>query len=276
MRLPFGAGRTPSQRLVDKALAIRLLVVVLAIAVWDLVVRVGWIDPLFLSPPGDVAAAMVDMFGKHEVITAFGHTGYSILLAFVIGTAAGMVVAMLLGASALLRRAYIGPLSFILSTPKSIFLPVFTLLFGISGSSAAAFGAFEAFFYVVVNVLSGLDLVDDRHVRVARAFKANRRHMYTDVIIPSALPGIFAALWYGIKHAFLGVMIAQLWASQGGIGSLIRSYSAQLQTEYVLAIVLVITFVAVLAGALWTRVETKMNRWRTAGSGSSTTAALSV
>jgi NitT/TauT family transport system permease protein len=265
-------GRTPEQRLATRALGIRLLAIVVAVTIWDLVVRFGLVDPLFLSPPGVVARAMVDLFQQPGVLTAFGVTGQAILVAFVIGTSAGIVVACVLGASAIVRDAYLAPVSFLLSTPKSIFLPVFTLMFGISASSAAAFGAFEAFFYVVVNVLGGLGLVEDRHLRVARAFGASRVHIYRDVILPSALPGIFAALWYGIKHAFLGVMIAQLWASQGGIGGLIRTYSATLQTDYVLAIVLVITIVAVAAGALWTQVEVSMRKWRGAGHGASTVA----
>jgi ABC-type nitrate/sulfonate/bicarbonate transport system permease component len=274
MRLPFRPDRTPAQRLADKALVTRVLVLAVCVAIWDLVVRVGLVDPLFLAPPGKVVLAVGDLFSQSSVITAFAQTGQSILIAFVIGAGAGMVIACLMGASETVRTAYLTPMTFILSTPKSIFLPVCTLIFGISGTSAAAFGAFEAFFYVVVNVLGGLELVDDRHVRVARAFRASRRHLYADVIVPSALPGIFAALWYGIKHAFLGVMIAQLWASQGGIGSLIRNYSAQLKTQYVLAIVLVITVVAVFAGAMWTLVETRMNRWRGAGAGA--TAAVSI
>ncbi|MFI6348625.1 ABC transporter permease [Streptomyces sp. NPDC050560] len=274
MRVPFRPGRTPAQRVADTALAGRLLVLVVCVVIWDLVVRVGLVDPLFLAPPGDVVAAVGDLFGQRDVLTAFAETGQTILIAFLIGAGAGLAAACLLGASATVRRAYLAPLTFVLSTPKSIFLPVCTLIFGISNSSAAAFGVFEAFFYVVVNVLGGLDLVDPRHVRAARAFRAPRRHLYADVILPSALPGIFAALWYGIKHAFLGVMIAQLWASQGGIGSLIRNYSAQLKTAYVLAIVLVITVVAVVAGALWTRLEVRMNRWRTAGSAA--TASVSI
>ena len=85
------------------------------------------------------------------------------------------------------------------------------------------------------------------------------------MILPAALPGICAAFWYGIKHAFRGVMIAQLWASDGGIGPLIRTYSAALRTDYVLAIVLLITIIAIVAGALWTRAETRLNRWRSTG-----------
>jgi ABC-type nitrate/sulfonate/bicarbonate transport system permease component len=268
LRIPFRGSRSASEKLADRAYLIRSAILAGVIALWDVTVRLGLLDERFMPLPGDVALAVVELLGDAEARQAFAATGGQILTAFVIGTSAGMAVAVLFGASELLRRAYLSPLVFILSTPKSIFLPIFILIFGISGSSAAAFGAFEAFFYVVVNVLGGLGLVQDRHLRVARAYKASRFHRYVDVIGPSALPGVFAALWYGIKHAFLGVMIAQLWASRGGIGDLIRTYSATLKTEYVMAIVLLITVVAVVAGSLWTKLEERLNRWRAAGVGS--------
>lgn len=249
-------------RLGTQAFLIRSLIVLGVLVVWDLVVRLGVVNETFLSGPLSVVRAMGNMLGDEKAQSAFANTGRSILIAFVVGTGAGIVVAAFLGASAFLRRTYLIPLVFVLSTPKSIFLPMFILAFGIGGTSAAAFGAFEAFFYVVVNVLGGIDLVEGRHLTVARAFGASRMHRYLDVIAPSALPGLFAALWFGVKHAFLGVLIAQLWASRGGIGDLIRTYSATLQSDYVLAVVLIITLVAVFAGTLWGRLEVRLTRWR--------------
>lgn len=262
----FNRGSSRQQR-ARSALLLRTGLIVAFIVLWDLTVRVGIVDRDFLSLPWDVVRAMYDLADDPEAQEAFKRTGGSIVVAFVIGTSAGFVVAIAIGASSILREAFLAPITFILSTPKSIFLPIFTLVFGLGSVSAAAFGAFESFFYVVVNVVGGLGLVERRHQEVATAFGARTRHRYLDVIIPAALPGIFAALWYGIKHAFLGVMIAQLWASDGGIGPLIRIYSSALKTDYVLAIVLIITVVSVLAGALWTRAESHLNRWRTSGTG---------
>jgi ABC-type nitrate/sulfonate/bicarbonate transport system permease component len=256
------SGRTAAQKLAARAFLIRTLIIVGIVVIWDLMVRVGLVDRAFLTGPLDVVKAVGSLAADPAARAAFGSTGVSIVMAFVIGTTAGMAVGALLGASKLLRSAYLAPLLFILSTPKSIFIPVFVLIFGISGTSAAAFGAFEAFFYVVVNVLGGIELVEDRHLRVARAFRAGRFHKYVDVVAPAALPGLFAALWYGVKHAFLGVLIAQLWASRGGIGDLVRMYSTNLRTDYVLAVVLVVTLTSIFAGAMWTRVEEKLNRWR--------------
>jgi ABC-type nitrate/sulfonate/bicarbonate transport system permease component len=238
------------------------------VGLWAAAVHWRWVDPHFVPSPWSVLTAAIDLLHDPTALEAFRRTGASILAAFAIGCSTGIVAACVISASPLLREALSAPISFILSTPKSIFLPVFTLIFGLGGVSAAAFGAFESFFYVVVNVLGGLGLVEQRHLRVARAFGATRRHRYADVILPSALPGIFAALWYGIKHAFLGVMIAQLWASDGGIGPLMRTYSSSLRTDYVMAIVLLITLVAVLAGVGWTAAEQRLSRWRGVGLGS--------
>lgn len=79
----------------------------------------------------------------------------------------------------------------------------------------------------MVNVVGGVDLVEPKHRRVAHAFGASRWATFRGGIAPAALPGIFAALWYGIKQAFLGV--------------------------------------------LWTRVETRLGRWREGLDSSSTT-----
>jgi ABC-type nitrate/sulfonate/bicarbonate transport system permease component len=255
------------------AVILRTLILVGLVGLWALAVHWRWVDPHFVPSPWSVVTAAVDLVQDPAALEAFRQTGASILAAFVIGCSAGILAACVIAASPLLREALSAPISFVLSTPKSIFLPVFTLIFGLGGASAAAFGAFESFFYVVINVLGGLALVEERHLRVARAFGAKRTHRYVDVILPSALPGIFAALWYGIKHAFLGVMIAQLWASDGGIGPLMRTYSSALRTDYVLAIVLLITLVAVIAGIAWSAAEQRLSRWRGVGLGSVVVAA---
>lgn len=270
MRFPPSRQRNSQQHRARIAFLLRMAILASVIVAWDLVVRIGVVEAQFLSPPLDVARAMVDLVGDPVAQAAFGRTGHSIVLAFAIGTSAGLLVGLCIGASRLLREAFYPPITFLLSTPNSIFLPIFTLIFGLGVMSAAAFGAFQSFFYVVVNVVGGLGLVEKRHLQVARAYGASAHHRYRDVIVPAAMPGIFAAFWYGIKHAFLGVLIAQLWASDGGIGPLIRTYSSAMRTDYVLAIVLVITILAVVAGTLWTRLETRMTRWRSSGVGAVT------
>lgn len=239
----------------------RTLLIALAIGMWDLSSRLGLVDPFFISSPAGVVSAAGDLVQVPEVRHAFRVTGSAIAFAFVGGTLFGLAAGLAIGLSRLVRDAYFGTVLFVLGTPKSIFIPIFLLIFG-TARTAAVFGAFEAFFYVVVNVVSGVDLVETRHRTVARAFRARSWHTFRDIILPAALPGIFAGLWYGVKHAFLGVIIVELYISVGGLGQMIRQYSDLLETDKVYAMIFGVSVVAIALGVAWTRVETRLVRWR--------------
>ncbi|MBN9129163.1 MAG: ABC transporter permease subunit [Paenarthrobacter ureafaciens] len=254
----------------------RVAVIAAVIVAWELLTRLGLIDVDFVSTPLAVAVAFVEMLGTREVMTALGSTGGNILMAFVIGTAVGIVVGTVMGLSKTLWQAYSAPLLFLMSTPKSIFLPIFILLCGIGSTSAVVFGAFEAAVFVTINVAAGMALVEERHMKVARAFKASWGQTILTVVLPSALPGIFTALWFGIRHAFIGVLIAELWASSDGVGGLIRVYAEQLHTDKTLALMLAVTILAVVAGTIWNHLETRLTKWRqTSAAGAATTTATS-
>jgi ABC-type nitrate/sulfonate/bicarbonate transport system permease component len=254
----------------------RVAVILAALLFWDLSTRFGLIDSDFVSTPMAVAGAFGEMLGNSDVLSALASTGGNILLAFMIGTAVGITAGTVLGLSKTLWQAYMSPLLFLMSTPKSIFLPIFILLCGIGSTSAVVFGAFEAAVFVTINVAAGMALVEDRHMKVARAFKASRTQTILAVVFPSALPGIFTALWFGIRHAFIGVLIAELWASTDGVGGLIRVYAEQLHTDKTLALMLAVTILAIITGTAWNHLETRLTRWRqSSAAGASTTTAKS-
>jgi ABC-type nitrate/sulfonate/bicarbonate transport system permease component len=254
----------------------RVAVLLAALLFWDLSTRFGLIDSDFVSTPMAVAGAFGEMLGNSDVLSALASTGGNILLAFMIGTAVGITAGTVLGLSKTLWQAYMSPLLFLMSTPKSIFLPIFILLCGIGSTSAVVFGAFEAAVFVTINVAAGMALVEDRHMKVARAFKASRTQTILAVVFPSALPGIFTALWFGIRHAFIGVLIAELWASTDGVGGLIRVYAEQLHTDKTLALMLAVTILAIITGTAWNHLETRLTRWRqSSAAGASTTTAKS-
>lgn len=264
--MEYSAHLTPSvltrTSLRLRAVLGRTVLVLGALAAWEVFARLHWVDPLFVSRPSAIPAAMLDLVRGSETRSILGETTLLLGLAFSIGTGAGVVAGILLGTVRAIRDAYLGPLVFIMSTPKTVFLPIFLVLVGAGSSLSVAFGAFSAFFYVAVNVVGGVDLVEERHRRVARAFGAHAWHRLSEVILPAALPGLFAALWHGVKHAFVGVLIAQLFASQGGIGQLVKEYTNNFDSAHLMAVVLAVSVVSIIAGSLWNRLEAKAVRWR--------------
>lgn len=262
-RLP-ASRRTSLTGLAKRPAVIRFALVFGFLAIWQALSQTEVIDSMYVSTPIDVAKAMGDLATQQSTWSAFQQTGIELLSAFFYGTVAGFIVGGAIGMSKVLRAAYLGPILFVLSIPKSVFVPIFVLILGLGRTSASAFGAFSAFFYVVVSLIGGIDLVEDRHLRVARAFGAGTKDRIAHVVIPASLPGVYAALWQGVKHAFGGVLIAELWASQGGIGQLVVLYSSTFKADHVLALTLTVAVVAIVLGSIWTGLERRMD-WRQEG-----------
>lgn len=255
---------TSSRSLRRRALVGRFWVLVGFIALWAVLTRTGVLDPEFLPYPTDVLAALIHSFGEPEVLTALATTGRTVLYAFVIGSSIGIALGWILGMSQVLQEAFLGPVNILMSTPKSIFLPIFLPIFGLGAATATAFGAFEASVYVVVNIVGGMLLVQRKHLRMATAFNATVWQQFRWVVLPASLPGLFGALWFGIKHAFTGVLIAELFISTSGIGSLIRLYTELSRTEEAFALILAVSIFMIVIGSLANLVEDRLMRSRTA------------
>jgi len=240
----------------------RTLILLGFLGVWELASRMSYVNPLFLPPPTRILAAVGYVSQDPLFATAMRATGYQIFFAFIIALGLGGIVGVALGLSETLKAAYLGPILFLLGTPKSVFLPIFMLVFGLGTPSKIAFGAFSAFFYVATNIVGGVGLLQAKHRRLAHAFQAPFPMYLRDIVLPAALPGLLAALWFGLRQSLTAVLVAELFASQNGIGYLIRVYTNQLKTDRTLALVMIISVLAIFLAVLWDVLERRMDRWR--------------
>lgn len=240
----------------------RTLFIVAVLIVWEVVYRAGLVDHTFVPSPSTMVGAVGPLLTDSTVLDALRETLTSLALSFLIGTGAGIFVGVVLGLQPLLRRAYFPIVMILLGSPKSLFLPVIVLFFGLGQESSIVFGSILAFVHVTVNVVAGIDLVEPKHLTVARAFKAGRWQRFVHVIVPAATPGLFTALWHGIRNGFTGVVIAQLFIGTAGIGLLVRLYSNNLQTDRALTLVMIVSLVVILVGTGWNHVERRMTQWR--------------
>lgn len=243
----------------------RLAVVAAILVIWQGLVWAKVVDPLLSSDPLRIARTISWLLTDDLVHSRLAVTGKCIAIAFALGSVLGFVIGCAFGLSRLIRAAFYTPFLFLMSTPKVIFTPFFILVFGIGTKAAIAFGAFETLFYVAVNVVGGLDLVEGRHLKVAHAFRASLLARMRLVILPAASPGLFAALWMGLRHAFGGVLIMELIVSSGGVGMLVRQLTNNIQPDRTMALILFICVIAILAGTGWNAIERRANRWRTTG-----------
>lgn len=237
-------------------------ILVLLAVLWEIVVTLGLVDVNFISKPSRIAFALVGFAQDQAVRDAMWVTLYAIGVSFVLAAVVGVVVGMILGLNALLQDAYLPFVVALLGIPKSVFLPLFMLFFGLGIGPGIAFGFVLASIQVVINVVGGIDSIERTHYRTAKAYGANSFALFRHVILPGAAPGIFAGLWHGIRNAFLGVVIAQLFVSNVGVGYLVRLYTSDFRIDDALALVFFIALVVILAGTGWESLERRLSKWR--------------
>lgn len=244
------------------ALLLRTGFLLSLVLLWELAAVLELIDPRFASQPSLILSALAELVTDAAAHAAVLDTLIAFVVAFAAGTGSGLLCGVIFGFSGLLREAYFPFVAMFMAVPKSVFLPLIVLFFGLGREPGMAFGALMAFVYVTVNVVAGLDLIERRYLLAAKAYGARPVRLFFDVLLPGATPGIFAGIWHGIRNSFIGVINAQLFVSAVGIGYLVRLYTNNFQINHAMALVLTTAALVIVLGSIWNRVESRLTAWR--------------
>jgi NitT/TauT family transport system permease protein len=248
----------------QRVLLARIAVIGTFLAVWQGAVSLGVIDPFWVSSPVLVAQELWQEIVSGDLVRNVGITVFEALIAFVVSSALGIGAGLLLARSPFWDEV-LAPLVLALnSLPRVALAPLIILWFGI-GIVAKVVTAFTlVFFILLVNTLGGAKNVDTDILTIARLMGASRHDILWKVTLPSALPWIFAGLNIGLTYALLGVIVAEILASNQGIGYVISSGAANFNTAAVFAGLVTLAIVAWLFSAIMRKVEARLLRWKPA------------
>ena len=158
-------------------------------------------------------------------------------LALVIGVSGGL----LLGMFPVLRYLIDPPVMAIYATPQLALLPIFVLWLGIGMASKIAVVFIGASIPIVVNSMAGVRQVDRPLVLAARSFCAGKRDVFIKVILPASLPAVMIGIRLGLSRAVLGVVVAEMYVSQEGIGNQIMRLGSAFRVDQLLFYVLLVS-----------------------------------
>jgi ABC-type nitrate/sulfonate/bicarbonate transport system permease component len=237
-----------------------LIAAVVVVVIWEIVLRVGHPGPLVLPTPGDVLRALHEDAGA--LARAALVTGEEALAGFVCGTLAGLALAIATSELASVRRGLypllvttqaIPPIA--LATPLAIWLG-----YGLWPKVIVA--ALLVFFPVFVNAHAGLTHLEPGLERLLRSLGASRWQILRVARLPSALPLVLAALRLGATYAVIGAVFGEWVGADDGLGIYLLEANARLQTDRVLAAVLVLAALGLIAFGLVAAAEYALTPWR--------------
>ena len=178
-------------------------------------------------------------------------TAQSVLLAFVIGTAVGGGIGLLLGLSQRLRLIF-EPLIIILNgIPKIVLYPVLLPIFSLTGSKVVM-GVLFALFPVLINVSTGVQEIPRVYWKLAKSVRANPWQMLVHIIFPAIRRPLLTGIRLAVSLAVVGVVLSEFFATRRGLGRVVlQSYSHGEYPSMVATIMLLITISFAISIALW-------------------------
>jgi NitT/TauT family transport system permease protein len=233
------------------------------------VLLVGWqaasgtlLDPFWVSSPTAVFKTLVSWTASGQLLYHLSVTFKETFVGFLLGAAAGVLLALMIGASDTLHRTVDPFVTAVYGVPKVALAPLFIMWFGIGLAPKIVLAAISVFFLVFFATLRGVREVDQKMVEALRTMGASKLVVQRMVIFPAALPWLFTGLKLGLPYGFVGAVAAEMMASNAGIGYLTQNSAGQLDTAGVFAALFALMVVTTLLNEALGRLERWIFRWR--------------
>ena len=243
-------------------LVIRVASLATALALWQ------WagsnIDPVLFTTPGKVALAAVDMIRSGELWTYLWPSLVVLGIGLSLAAVAGVGIGLLLARYWLLDVALTVYITFLYSIPSVALVPLIVLWAGFETTAKVIILFMFAFFPMVINTYQGVKSVDPKLIEVGRAFRCSERQLWSNIVLPAALPFIVTGLRLALGRGLIGMVLADLYTAISGIGYLIVRTASTYQVNKMFVPIVTLGLLGVTLTALLRVIEKRVAPWTAA------------
>ncbi|RFU38318.1 ABC transporter permease [Actinomadura logoneensis] len=255
-----------------RAVLDRWLVFALAVGAWEWGARAA--HDTFFPPPSEIVGRMHQLWfsaGADRFFltkTATGNIFPSLgrmAVAFALSAITGVLLGMLLGRSERVY-AYVDPVfQFARAIPPPAIVPLFMVLMHIGSSMQITSIVFSAVWPVLINTADGARAVDPLQVESARVFRLSPMARLRRLILPSALPKIFAGLRLSLSLSLILMVFSELLpGTENGLGFQLTDAQSRTDLPTVWAIVVLLGILGYVLNTVLTAVERRALAWHLA------------
>jgi NitT/TauT family transport system permease protein len=248
-------------------LSLQLLVAVVSLVLWQVLSSVPvfgkiLLPPFFFSNPVDVFEQIVKWFASGVIWKHLWITLVESMLAFVIGSAGGVLVGFWFARQPLVAAVFDPYVKMANALPRVVLAPIFALWLGLGIWSKVALGVTLVFFIVFFNVYQGVKEVSRTVLDNGRMLGMSERQLMRHVYWPSALSWMFSSLHTSVGFAVVGAVVGEYLGSAAGLGYLIQQAEGIFDVAGVFAGMFVLSAFVILIDFGVTLVERRLLVWR--------------
>lgn len=257
----------------------RLAVPLLLLVGWEIFSRSGTLPSALLPPPSAVLYALGDwMFGLDGSTQDYSGTWlrhalastFRVAVGFAIAAATGVAIGTAIGWSRFVEKTIEPTLQIVRPIPPVSWIPLAIIWFGIADKPAVFLVFLGAFFPILMNTIHGVKTIDRNLIRAGAMMGASERQLLWNIVVPAALPAVFAGLRIAVGSAWMLTVTAEMVAVKSGVGYVLWDSYYFLRYDLVIAAMLSIGALGYLSDLAikalmgfvlrWQRVETVQGR----------------
>jgi ABC-type nitrate/sulfonate/bicarbonate transport system permease component len=251
-------------------LYLMLIGFVLFLAFWHFAVDV-WKLPRFSQMPGLISVLKEwtnpDPVYGLSIYTAEYYTHIiasciRVFVAFALATALGVPLGLFMGWSIKMREYVFPVFEMLRPIPILAWVPLAIIMFTGLETPVIFLAFLASFFVTTLNTMLGVESIDESYFRAAQCLGANDQQVFTNVVIPGAMPFIFTGLQISIGVCWFSLVAAEMVSGQYGLGYVINNSYTNVRYPTIIIGMVTLGFVGYSTSAMVRMVGNRLMQWR--------------
>lgn len=227
-------------------ITLRVGILVVLFAGWEIAARLGAIDAFVVSCPSRMWHTFVGLYESGDLWLHVGTSVTETVIGFLLGTLAGSVIAILLWWSDFLSRVLDPYLVVLNALPKTALGPIFIVWIGAGPASIIAMTLAISLIVTILDMHNGFLDTDPEKIRLMRTLGATRKQILLKLVLPANFTTLINALKVNVGLSWVGVIMGEFLVSKAGLGYLIVYGSQVFKMDLVMTTVLILAAAAAL------------------------------
>lgn len=232
------------------------------LALWELIVAIAQLNPIYLPRPSQILIALVKMFTSGGLLIDLMATLGRIFGGFAVSLVLGTLLGIWMATSDRVNAIADNFIAALYPLPKITLIPLLIIWLGTGGPFMLTISALGAIFPVVINTVLGIRQCDPGLILAARDLGASNRQIIRMVLLPSAVPSIFAGMRLGLGVSIILVVAAEMIVGKVGLGARLYLAGQILETEQVFAILIVLAILGMVVTKTQDFIDLWLSQWR--------------
>ena len=243
--------------------AIEIAVLAVVVGVWFLITHSGAVSPVLLPSPTTVFRAIGNIAKgqatRNDLLLTFSQVAVAMVIVIPLAVGLGMLIGRNPKLRVLDEIANVG-----MTIPQPIFLPILFIILGSNFFEIVIFGVTHALFVIVVNSAASTRSVPPSYDQLAKLYGTKTFDLYRKIYFPFMVPVILQGIRLGLIFCVAGVMLAEMYAGNGGFGKDILYWGSSFVLPDLLAGIIVVGASTVIINGLFHMLERRGASWRNA------------